>query len=225
MWSVMAAALATVLMGGERESITAHGILPGSTMVLFAEVRSCRPTQAPPFAQLFVSTDEGKTWVKRGPAVEGSEFQYAANSSEGVWVAGLHTMEGPGIDPFVLVPGGDPAGSPEWTLSRIYQGPAELQSVLRAKPGELSASIKHIDVGSQRWQGQIHLHQSHDGGLTWTAVGPAKGSVATRGKFAKLSKDGPIWRIADRKDRGFDVQRRTGQLWHTVSAFPWQACP
>jgi hypothetical protein len=32
------------------------------------------------------------------------------------------------------------------------------------------------------------------------------------------------WRISDRRDGGFDVQRRVGKLWRTTAEFPWRAC-
>src|SRR2546423_809622 len=86
------------------ERIRGRGILEKGALILFADVHGCGPEQALPVAQIFVSTDGGQTWVKRGPAIPGSEFEYVQAASDGVWIAGLHTAEGPGIDPFLLAP-------------------------------------------------------------------------------------------------------------------------
>jgi hypothetical protein len=34
----------------------------------------------------------------------------------------------------------------------------------------------------------------------------------------------PRWRITDRGDGGFDIQRRAGKSWQTTAQFPWRAC-
>lgn len=222
-WAVLAlCALAGGASAEPRETIEAHGLLAGDTLLLFAVVKTCGPEQGPPMAQIFASTDEGKTWVKRGPALEGSEFQYAAAGPDGVWVAGLHTAEGPGIDPFVLAPEAAPATG--WTVRRIYEGPAELLAVARTRPGQLSALVKHIDIHDERWRGPRYLHRSEDDGRTWKAVGPTKATAPARGRFGKIGKRTPQWRITDRRDGGFDVQRRVGKLWQTTAEFPWRAC-
>jgi hypothetical protein len=103
--------------GAPSESIRVRGIFERGSLYLFADVHGCGAEPSLPAAQIFVSNDGGKTWSKRGPAVLGSDLEYVQASADGVWVAGLHTAEGPGIDPFLLVP--TDAGSSDWRLRTI----------------------------------------------------------------------------------------------------------
>jgi len=59
-------------------------------------------------------------------------------------VAGLHTAEGPGIDPFLLVP--TDAASSDWRLRTISEGPAELRGLARAGVSAIFAWIHRVDI-------------------------------------------------------------------------------
>jgi hypothetical protein len=207
------------------ESVSAKGILAhNGAAILFAEIRHCSAEPQLPAAQIFVSTDDGKSWSKRGPEIDGSEFEYAYKTGAALWIVGLHTAEGPGIDPFILVPAPSPF---TWERHAIYDGPAELKAVRFGGRGHLSALVRHINVHDENGGGPIYRHESVDGGRSWKSEGRAKAALSSAGKnFAKITKRDSDWRIRDRADGGFDVQHRLGRqaAWRTMSEFPWQAC-
>jgi hypothetical protein len=203
--------------------MVARGIVAGREPILVADVQQCTSEPTLPGAQLFVSSDGGKTWQKRGPAIEGAAIVYAQERHDGWWLAGLRMVEGPGTDPFVLVPDAAP---PWWTLHTVHEGPADLRRVARDGDGGVLMWIRHIVVGDERWRGALHLHRSRDGGRTWTDDGPRKESPAPPGArdFARIARRTASWRIADRADGGFDVQHRGSGGWQTTATFPWRAC-
>ncbi len=203
------------------ESIRGRGLVAGEALFLFGEVHRCGgPEQTLPEAQIFVSTDGGKSWQKRGPALPGGEILFARLNDQTLWAAGEHTAEGPAIDPFVLVPGR--AATPDWASQSIVDGPAELVSVAVAGPEALTAQVRRTDPHGEKPAGTQDL-VSRDGGRSWS---PRKG--AKPGGLQKLSRVGMrsgAWRLVDRQDGGFDVQKRAPSGWSTVTPFPWKPCP
>jgi len=209
--------------GAASESIRGRGIFERGSLYLFADVHGCGAEPSLPAAQIFVSNDGGKTWSKRGPAVLGSDLEYVQASADGVWVAGLHTAEGPGIDPFLLVP--TDAGSSDWRLRTISEGPAELRGVARAGASALFAWIRRVDVHDKPISRPNVTFHSDDRGETWTAQderAPSPGSRMQR--FARIGTRSGSWRIVDRKDGGFDLQHREKRGWQAVKEFPWTSC-
>ena len=206
------------------ELVGAKGILArGGTVFLFAEISHCATLSDPPApaAQIFVSTDSGRTWSKKGPELDGSEFKYAYYTGAGLWVAGLHTAEDM-ADPFILAPGKAPL---EWEFHTIYDGPAALGLVAFGKNGDLLAWVHHHDHRTDKWQ--AYLHASSDRGRSFRTVGRAKREFP-KGlrEFAEIAKQTADWRIVDRADTGFAVEHRAGarKPWQTMSAFPVQRC-
>ena len=198
-------------------------MVAGKTLLLITRVHRCTADQSLPVAQIFTSSDGGGSWLKHGPALEGSEIDYAySDSNGGVWLAGLHTAEGPGLDPFLLVP---EVNALEWSLHTIYDGPAELRGMAAEEHGRLSAWIRHVDLSDADWGGPIYRHVSVDGGRTWTVAGRSKGPAASKpGRFVQVGMRSGSWRVSERGDGGFEVQRRSGGAWETVSRFPWHDC-
>lgn len=171
-------------------------------------------------AQIFASSDDGKTWHKRGPAVEGSGFDYVYANADGVWIVGSHIAEGP-VDPFLLVP----AGREGWLLRTIYDGPAELQGAELRGPNSVLVWMTHSTVHDEARRGRVYLHRSDDGGMTWK-VRPSTGPTGhPLGLFAPITKRSGDWQLTDRDDGGFDIQNHASGSWQTVAAFPWQPCP
>jgi hypothetical protein len=206
------------------ELVSAKGILArGDAVVLFAEISHCATLSDPPApaAQLFVSTDGGRTWSKQGPELDGSEFKYAYDTTAGLWVAGLHTAEDL-ADPFVLAPRKAPF---EWDLHTIYEGPADLGLVAFRSNGDLLAWVHHHDHRTDKWRD--YLHASSDGGRSFRTVGRAKPDLP-KGlrEFAGIVKQTAEWRIVDRDDSGFAIEHRAGarKPWQTMAAFPVQRC-
>jgi hypothetical protein len=66
-----------------------------------------------------------------------------------------------------------------------------------------------------------HLYKSSDQGATWkeSTHAPASGLI----HFARLGNRSGDWRIADRPDGGFEVQR-LAKTWQSVAPFPFGAC-
>jgi hypothetical protein len=227
---VLLATVATslALAASEHENVNPNGILVlNDVLVLFATVQkvpSCSVQSQPAAAQIYVSTNAGKTWTKRGPELEGSQFEYAYESGGKLWVAGEHTAEGPSIDPFVLVPGEAPS---EWVLHTIYKGPSELEGVAFQENGELVAWVRHVNINADNLPGTTYIHKSSDGGRTWKTVGQVKGLSNQPGRrFRKIEKQSATWQVVDQGDRGFIVQQRQGEqtAWKTVSQFPLYSC-
>lgn len=178
-------------------------------------------------AQLLVSTDGGHSWKRRGPRLPGYAFLFMYVTNGKAWIAGEHTAEGPGIDPFVLVPS---AAGDAWHMRTIYQGEAELLRVAIGGDEELTAWIQHLHLSGLKgdWVGPVYLHRSRDGGETWKELGLArKQRVQGGAEFKSLStlKD-PLWRAISYQSKGFKLQHRetADGAWKTVSRFPALNC-
>jgi hypothetical protein len=208
------------------DSLRGRGILSdqanGATLYLFVEVHHCGPDQGLPVAQILVSTDGGTRWQKQGPALNGSEFQLSRNTLDGLLVAGLHVAEGPGVDPFLLVPEDKRF---RWQLHVIVEGPSELVGMGQTSPMDFLAWIRPVDPGSEGPRQPTVVYRSNDGGRVWAPGGSNPGGA--RGPIKKFdritSRSGP-WRIVDRRDGGFDVKHREAAGWRTVKKFPWSGC-
>ena len=229
-WLVLLATVAASLglASAGQENVNADGIFVLKDAVfLFTTVQKvpdCNAQSQPAIARIYVSTDTGETWTKRGPELEGSQFEYAYERGGELWVAGEHTAEGPSIDPFVLVPGEAPS---EWVVHKIYEGPSELEGIAFQETGELVAWVRHINVQADNLPGTTYIHKSSDGGRTWKTVGQVKGLSNQPGrKFLKVKKQSKAWRVVDQGDRGFTVQHRQGEqeAWKTVSQFHLYPC-
>jgi BNR/Asp-box repeat len=229
---------ATALPGPARaepvESIRARGLVAGplpnpppkgegitETLFLIGEVHRCGGEQTLPEAQIFVSSDGGKSWQKRGPALAGSEILFARAADHTLWAAGEHTAEGPATDPFVLVPA--QAATPDWTARSITAGTAQLLGVGVAGAQDLTARVRATGPHGEKTGAGTQDYVSHDGGLSWSrqkaaAAGPSH-------PLPRVSMRSGAWRLVDRKDGGFDVQKRAGGGWTTVTPFPWNHCP
>lgn len=221
---LLAAILTMSLSAGvaEFENVRGKGIVvQGDAVFFFAEVEGC---DAPlPAAQVFASSDGGKTWQKRGPALEGSEFEFSQPAPNGLWLAGIHIAEGPGIDPFIWIPGERPY---EWVQSTIYEGPASLEDIARLPDGSLLAWVRHIDIHRPEWSGTLYVHRSVDGGRSWKVSATGKATSRNPGfKFRKIRKQSGNWRLADQKN-GVSIQHRKNHdgVWEDVSQFPQQEC-
>ena len=218
----MAGALAPAALAsasGPGESLRGRGIVAGTALYLFGEVHACGEAPALPAAQIYVSTDQGATWEKRGPALAGSELLFAREDRGTLWAAGEHTAEGPAIDPFYLVPTSRPAAF-TWTVRTIREGPAEL---LGASGGRraLSASLRPTDAHGGPLPGGAVRYRSRDGGRSWRREDGASGPPS----LARITTRSGRWRIVDRRDGGFDVQRAAARGWALGKEFPWAACP
>src|SRR6185503_5956205 len=157
----------------------------GRTLYLFADVHGCGAEPSLPAAQIFVSSDGGRTWTKRGPAVLGSDLEYVQASADGVWVGGLHTAEGPGIDPFLLVP--TDAASSDWRLRTISEGPAELRGLARAGVSAIFAWIHRVDIHDKPIAKPDVTFHSDDRGDTWKAQDERARSPSSRmQRFARI---------------------------------------
>jgi len=218
---------------GDAESINARGIFvgglvgglsSGGLVVLFTQVHVCRSEPTLPAARILVSRDGGKTWTKEGPAIDRAELEYARVDGDGVWVAGLYTAEGPGIDPFILIPAGaSPGGHLDWSVQTIHDGPADLRG-LAWGDGGLVAWVRHLDLQDDAKSTMV-VHRSADGGHTWAPIDAASARrVKPRHRFTKIGKRAGAWRIVDRRDGGFDVQHQGGGRWRAVAEFPWRGC-
>lgn len=205
----------------EAEKSEGKGIwAQGQTVLLFTKVRPC--TSEIPSAQILVSIDGGRSWTKRGPRVEGSDFEFLYERKGQVWIAGFHTAEF-GADPFIMVP---TDSSFNWNRYTIYEGSSFLERIVFQKKGQLIARVRYINTFDENWK--EYIHKSVDGGRSWSLVGPAPTLGREPGvAFKRIERKTPTWRIVDANDGGFAVQHREREhgSWRTVSRFPSTRCP
>jgi hypothetical protein len=205
-----------------QENVDAKGILArGDRVILFTRVRRCAEESQIPSAQIFVSTDAGRSWSKRGPQLKGNDFEYVYERGGRIWIAGLHTAEF-GADPFILVP---TDWGIDWHRYNIYEGPGDLERIAFLARSHLTARVRHINVRDENWK--EYIHESVDGGRSWKLVGlVGKVRGASGLAFERIRKRAPKWRIVESGDGGFVVQHRRGLRapWRTVSRFPWKRC-
>jgi len=204
------------------ENVSGKGIVvQGDVVVFFAEVRDCGSEISS--AQVFVSSDGGKSWQKRGPSLEGSEFDFFHPAANGLWLAGIHIAEGPGIDPFIWIPGEKPY---EWVQSTIYEGPASLEDIARLPDGSLLAWVRHIDIHRPEWPGALYVHRSVDSGRSWKVSAPGKPMSRNSGtKFRRIGTHSKNWRFVDGTN-GVSIQHRKDNNggWEDVSQISPQEC-
>jgi hypothetical protein len=211
----LAAAGAASASAAAQEAIRGRALVAGQALFLFAEIHLCGGDPQLPFAQVLVSADAGATWQKRGPALPGSEFLFARAAGDSVWAAGEHTAEGGAVDPFLVTPDG--------TAHVIAEGPGELADVAAGTGDVLTARVRRTGPHGEKAPGGTQLYVSHDGGRSWSPAGARDRAGGQR--FARVTARSGNWRLQDRADGGFDVQKRGGGGWSTVKPFPWTPCP
>ncbi len=228
-WSACLVAFAASLAfaASGQEDVLPDGIFVlNDAVVLFTTVHkvlSCSAQSQIPAVQIFISTDRGKTWTKRGPELEGSQFQYVYENEGRLWVAGEHTAEGPGSDPFVLVPQSAGLG---WDLHYVYEGAAELESIAMVDAQHIVAWVRHLKLTGEGWVGPEYVHTSEDGGRTRRTLGRhRKRSDQPGQRFREIEKRSATWRVVDQREIGIIVQQqRERATWETVSQFPVHLC-
>ncbi len=89
---------------------------------------------------------------------------------------------------------------------------------------EVTARVRRTGPHGERQPGGPQAYVSHDGGRTWSAAPRAEAGKGTA-KLARVSARSGVWRLIDRKDGGFELQKRDGKRWSTVKPFPWTPCP
>ena len=218
--------LVTALCGSAvaQEWVSPFGILArGNVLFLFTRVEGCLGEQA---AQIFLSEDGGKTWAKQGPSLGGSDFYSILDTGTELWIAGQHTAEGPGTDPFLLKYS---ANQPVWDLQQIYEGAAELLgSALQNDGKTIWAWVRHVQFSSPKWTGPIYLHKSMDRGRTWSAVKKVRRvptSASHLSFFQEIKNQSGDWRISGLGEFGHAIEhQRSDQTWHVISEFPMFHC-
>jgi hypothetical protein len=189
---VIALLLGPIRTGGGQEDVAPYGIwAQNQTLIVFAHVYPRPPNGLTPpgVAQIFVSDDGGRRWNKRGPDLDGSEFQFIRAVGDRLCVVGEHTVEGPVIEPFIFVPS---EKGLKWTMHVIYEGAADSEGIAATRDGGFSAWIRHLNLHRDGWTGPLYAHKRGDGGLTWRAV-----------RLVKKSPGGPRTRIqSDRETDG-----------------------
>jgi hypothetical protein len=158
----------------------------------------------------------------------GRELDFILDTGTELWIAGQNAAEGPTSAPYLLRYRADDA---EWLQSEIYDDFAELVAVAReTKTGRFLAWVRHIvDVGSVQQTWPMYLHQSVDGGRTWSEVKKVRRvprSAPGVHFFQELPSRSGSWRISR---LGSAVEQRQGDgKWHTVTKLPLplqQGCP
>lgn len=210
----------SILSATSQENTAAYGIIAvGERVYLLAETRLCAAAGSLPKAQIFVSDSDGQKFRKVGPSIEGSKIEFYLSRNDRLWLAGIHTAEGPSIDPFLLVPLRE---LDRWHIAKIYSGPSDLKAVAIRDSRHFRASIQAIDRHTDS-RGPEFDYLSSDGGQTWRRK-RAEHHAATRAEFQRLETESSKWRIIDLEDGGFAVQKRMNTTWKTTSEFALRQC-
>jgi hypothetical protein len=226
--AILATIALLVASAAGQEQIMPNGIFAAEHYTLLtAEVTAdvCDPGPPPHAAQLLVSFDEGRTWDKRGPQLDGSEFEWVFEAPQGVWIAGEYVVEGPNSEAFVLVPSG--TSIPQWRKHVIYDQAEDLLAIAFDGP-RLVAWLRHLELGDDDWQGPIYRHVSADGGRRWQAPRRVAALPDTSAllAFAPIEREHKGWRLVELADGAVTVQHQRDGVapWETVSTFPQVPC-
>ena len=197
---------------------SANGIWArGDLVILFARLDKCGAPYRP--VQPLVSTDGGKTWGVTGPLLESSDLEYFLDTSSELFTAGEDIAEGPAHDPFLLI---YRATDNAWQQSEIYDQASELLGIAQeAKTGRFLAWVRHLELKNDDWSGPVFLHQSLDGGKTWSVVRKVRRVPRTAPGlrfFREHLDQSGAWRLTKTGSR---VERRQDDgKWHLVTLLP-----
>ncbi|HEV2962562.1 MAG TPA: hypothetical protein VG649_12095 [Candidatus Angelobacter sp.] len=216
-----------ICVAQDYEYLSADGIwVRGDTLIIFARLNPCGGPYRP--IQTLVSIDGGKTWAASGPRLDpGRELDFILDTGAELWLAGQDMAEGPTHAPYLLRYAADHA---EWRESEIYPDNAELLGIAQeTKTGRLLAWVRHIDFMSEHWTGPVYLHQSLDGGQTWSEIKKVRRIPRWAPGlhfFQELPRRKGPWRIS-RLGSAVE-QRQADGKWHPVTKLPLplqQTCP
>ncbi len=218
--SVLSAAifLAAVssLAFGQKESYVDGVWAHGDTIVLLARFDRCGGPYRP--VQPIVSTDGGRTWAAEGPRLEGSELLYIQSEGDELLIGGQEYAEGPTSAPFLLTYSFE---QHQWSQSEIYDDAADLLGLAREQAnGHLLAWVQHIERPPEDDSGPIILHESVDGGKTWSEiknVAHVPASVPGLRFFRDLSDRSGKWRVSP---AGNAIEELMVGQWHTQLTLP-----
>jgi hypothetical protein len=163
------------------------------------------------YSALLASDDAGHTWREaheriRGAALDRIQFVGIANG----WVGG-QVLWPLAQDPFLLIT--TDAGK-SWRQQTVF-GETRAGSVLQFRFTDAKEGWLLFDGGRSADQGRYQIHESHDGGASWTIKAESRTLPPPQG-----TPPAPEWRTrADGPTRSFQVERRSGDRWNSVAAF------
>jgi hypothetical protein len=188
----------------------------GNTLVLLARFDQCGGPYRP--VQPVISTDNGTTWRAEGPRVDGAELLSAFTEGDQLLIAGQMVSEGPSNSPFLLTYS---FSRFEWTQTEIYADIADLLGMAREKDnGHLLSWVRHLENPAEVDSGPIVLHESVDGGKTWSEVknvAHVPASLPGLQFFKEIPQHGGKWRISP---AGNAVEESMDGKWHTRTTLP-----
>ncbi|MFN7996753.1 MAG: hypothetical protein U0Q18_24280 [Bryobacteraceae bacterium] len=165
------------------------------------------------YSILLSSDDGGKSWREPYERVKAAGLDHIQFVDfENGWISGetLHPLP---RDPFLLATND---GGKVWTAHPVFSEP-RFGSISQFWFTSRSTGKLLVDRGESGESGRYELYETPNAGATWMLKEVNERPVGFRSAGIAVNID---WRIrADRASKSFQIERQSGDRWHSVAGF------